>query len=487
MKRHLIFIGLSALLATPWAQNADSDSRGLWNVRWFLVRAVEDGNLSSPSAEVVLSHVSQYGSPRAPEEAWRIEGLSVKERAWLVSEEEWHAMCQPLSTAGAPAVRGSFTSLQRWADSRTTRRDWRMQVGSVRARVRTEAGVDVSGSWAGGASNWSWVLGDHALGWGQGLTVPRSDPFGLAFFLGSSELRLPNRPLPLYHSEFAGGLRGAALEHAGMRWSAGVGAGRGHVAGMVRRKWLHHEGGWSCYYSEGRMRWGVDWTGRRGSWDGQAAFARSEGNTTLRLSCRVARSSFFALQAGGDLEVNGGTWTGEVRGYATWEDPDEEGNVQLRVRRRSEDDGDVRLQGRIRKGHALKWSFLGTRDERILGLHWSGHGVRATLWTGRSPTGSWSMVRHLEARWSLPGGGSWGMFGLDGQADWTGTYVALPALDVRQWSHAPRAGSQLGVWWRSELNWLPFDRVQLRSSWQASWAPSQQESFRCAWRVRWEA
>lgn len=487
VKRCISLMVLSTMWATLWAQDADSDPRGLWSVRWFLVRAVEDGNLSVSSAEIVLSHISKHGSPHAPEEAWRIEGLRATERAWLVSAEGWHAMCQPLSAARERAVRGSFTSLQRWAESRTARRDWRMQWGSLRTRVRTEAGVDVSGSWAGSTSNWSWVLGDHALGWGQGLTVPRSDPFGLAFFLGSSELRLPAPPLPLYHSDFAGGLRGAALEHAGVRWSAGIGAGKDHLAGMVRKRGVLHEGTWTCFYSGGRLRWGVDWTGRRGTWDGQAAVARSDGVTAVRMSCRLARSSSFALQAGGDLEVNHGTWSGEVRAYATWEDPEGKGNVQLRVRGRPAEGGDVRLQGRIRKGHALKWSFMGTRDQRILGLHWVGQGVRATLWTGRDPAGRWSMARHLESQWSLPGGGSWGMFGLDGQAGWTGTYVALPALDARQWSHAPRAGSQLGVWWRSELKSLPFDRVPLRSSWQASWAPSQQESFRCTWRVRWEA
>ena len=487
VKRCISLVGLLAMLAMLWAQNPDSDPRGLWSVRWFLVRAVEDGNLSVPSAEIVLSHLSRHGSPRAPEEAWRIEGLRTAERAWLVSSEGWHAVCQPLSTVREPAVRGAFTSLQRWAELRTTRRDLRMQFGSLRTRVRSEASVDVSGSWGRSRSSWSWVLGDHALGWGQGLTVPRSDPFGLAFFLGSSELRLPASPLPLYHSDFAGGLRGAALEHAGVRWSAGIGAGKDHLAGMVRRSWSRHEGTWSCFYSGGRLRWGVDWTGRRGTWDGQAALARSDGATAVRLSCRLARSSSFALQAGGDLEVNHGAWAGEVRGYATWEDPVGKGNVQLRVRGRSEDGGDVRLQGRIRKDHALKWSFLGTSDQRILGLHWVGQGVRATLWTGRDATGRWSTVRHVEAQWTLPGGGIWGLFGLDGQASWTGTYVALPALDVRHWSHAPRAGSQLGVWWRSELKTLPLDRVPLRSSWQASWAPSQQESFRCTWRVRWEA
>lgn len=479
----LIFV-----LTTPsWAQISDSDPIGTWSLRWFLVRAVEDGNLSNTGAEAILAHVSQHGPPLAPEEAWRMAGLDVRECSWLVHSEEWHALCQSGSAQPKTVVKGAFTSQQEWAEARTARREWRMQVGSFRGRLRAEEGSDVAGSWAGSTARWTWVLGDHTLGWGQGLTVPRSDPFGLAFFLGSSELRLSTRPTALYHSGFAGGLRGGALEFTGMRWSAGIAAGGGHLGAMVRRTWTRHEWTWTCYQADQQWRWGVDWTGRHGAWDAQAALARHEGKTALRVSWRLARSSSFAVQAGADMGVEQGMWRGEVRGFITWQDPDAKGNVQLRVRGRLEEGGDVRIQGRIRKDHPWKWSFLGTRNEGILGLHWRGDGLRTTWWTGRDPTGTWSSARHLEAQWDLPGGGSWGMFGLDGQATWTGTYVALPALDLRQWSHAPRSGSQMGVWWRSGMKSHPSQPLKYRCSWQASWAPSQQVPFRCAWRLRWEA
>ncbi len=471
-----------------WAQGVDMEALENLNLRWFLARAVDGGDVSPSGAEAIALHVSQHGAPQAPEEAWRVEGLSPRERDWLAASEEWHELCRWTAPSRRRSIYGSHTATRNVGSEWSAKREWRWHAGSIRGQIQHADSLKASGSWKKTGRGWTWVLGDHALNWGQGLTVPRSDPFGLAVFLGSSELRLPAPPSSLYHSDFAGGFRGMALEHAGLEWTAGVSIGREHTATAIRRSHLNHEWGWSLYMDEVGVRWGFDWTGRLGLWDGQAALARTLQTTSMRASLRKAHSPSWMVQVGADLGFSEGHWEGEVRGYSTWISPSTGGHVLLRVRAQHEEGWDLRLQGKSKKEHPLRWSFWGSAEEHVWALQANGEGVRGTLWAGRDATNAWSFARHVEAHWTWRDGGSFGMFGLAGETRWEGAYVALPSLDRRQWSRAPSSGAQMGLWIQCPSRKLQASQsLQWRSTWQWTWSPSQQVAFRCAWRVRWEA
>jgi len=154
--------------------------------------------------------------------------------------------------------------------------------------------------------------------------------------------------------------------------------------------------------------------------------------------------------------------------------------------------GIVRMQahvewGQTRRDHPLRWSVQSRMGERMVGCQYQAERLRVHVWAGQGPEGLWTHARHVEASWVGKSDGHWSAYVLDGQAPWGGAYVALPALDARQWSRAPDSGLQMGLRYRSSKNALSPSDWEWKGAWQFSWAPSQQETFRCAWRIRWEA
>ena len=455
-------------------------------VHWWVMRAVENNDLSATGGEVLMEHMTTYGPPRAPEEALRIEGLLPEEVAWLLDSRKWHQLCRSPAPK-AFSMRGAYTSMYRHGIQRVQTREIRLSTQGFRGRVHLEDTVTLSGSWGKVGPEWSYVVGDHALRWGQGLTIPRSDPFGLALFVGSSEARLSLPPSSAFHSDFQGGYRGIAVEKSGVKWGGGCSVGRAHRAMQIQRTYAHHVFSWTAFQDHQSLSWGVDWTGRRQHWDGQIAFARADNHTLFRSCVRTAQTESWVFQVGANVSQSDRNWESEIRSFATWISPQTGGQVQCRIRRRSADEWDFRAQGQTRRDHPLRWSVQSRMGERMVGCQYQAERLRVHVWAGQGPEGLWTHARHVEASWVGKSDGHWSAYVLDGQAPWGGAYVALPALDARQWSRAPDSGLQMGLRYRSSKNALSPSDWEWKGAWQFSWAPSQQETFRCAWRIRWEA
>ena len=99
--------------------------------------------------------------------------------AWVQRHEAW------LPTA---KKRPSFhlTGTSKFRESGLARsHEVRLRWGGFRTRLHVEDTLSWGGSWSGQSEGWTWVAGNHQVGWGHGLTLPRADAFGLALFVGS--------------------------------------------------------------------------------------------------------------------------------------------------------------------------------------------------------------------------------------------------------------------------------------------------------------
>ena len=482
--RRLKWIGTLAGLAWLGTCQAQNGIHSLteWEVWRHVMDAVEEGWLSQSGAEAVFRHIQSRGWPVCTEEARRIQGLSELEQGRLMQSDMWRAWVLRHEAWLPPSKKGPsflWTSAWKFQQPESVRaHEARLQWSGVRARLHVEDSLSVSGSWSGHAEAWTWAVGSHQVGWGHGLTLPRADAFGLALFVGGSEVKLSQAPRGLHHAQFEGALRGVALEHGGLVWTHGVTAGRDHV-GWVSR-WRRHASWALSGYAEGQaLRLGVDWSAQKDNLDWQLACAwTSEEGWLLRSSIRWAQGNHWVAQ--GVYEGGARLGEGQWRAFSTWQHPQRGGLVQTRIRCQGEGDWDVRVQGQPRKRSVWRWSMWGSPEEVMGGIHLRLEDLKASLWMGQDRSGVRAFARHVEGTWGEAAKRQWGVFALDGQGDWRGAYVMVRALDGRVWSRTPNAGWRMGVW--------VTQHVSREGSWtaQCSWSPSQQETFRCAWRWRWE-
>lgn len=451
----------------------------------FLAEAIESTRCSEQGARAIQTHLESHGLPWSVEAAWSIEGLTVEEQRWLIDSATWRDWVQRRVTSNHGVSLPWSVSVTREANyavhSRTSIHEFRSRVGGLRMRMRHRDTLQTGGSWSQSQRGWHWVVGDHALSWGHGLTVPRADMFGLSLFLGDAELRLHNPPRGLIHSDFEGGLRGVALEHESRMTNVGMTFGKGHLGALALRTFRRQEWGWTLF-KEGRgVSFGPHWTARFGSMNMQCAGAFSnEGAMALRASWRVARSRSWVTQSALDVARQGPAWTASLRGYATWLDPQSGKGLQVRWRRRGSRAWDFRVKGIPGKHAFLNWSFVGDGQTSMLGIHATTRELRCTWWLGRGTDGAWSQARHVECVWRMDEGFSAGFVGMAGRGDVSDAFVMVPALDARRWSRLPHHGQRMGLWCakRHEGHGWTF---------QWTWSPSQQETFRCAMRWRWDA
>lgn len=484
MTRTSKWAGTVVVLLGVGSSHAQQDIHSLveWEVWRHVTNAVEEGWLSQSGAQAVFQHIQEEGWPVCREEARHIQGLSELECAKLMQSETWNAWVQR-HEAWLPTAkkRPSFhwTGASKFRESGLARsHEVRLRWGGFRTRLHVEDTLSWGGSWSGQSEGLTWVAGNHQVGWGHGLTLPRADAFGLALFVGGSEVKLPLAPRGLHHAQFEGALTGAALEHRGMAWTHGITAGRHHVGWMTR--WRRH-GMWgvSAYVEGGDARMGLDWSAQKDNVDWQLAWAWTfTKGWLLRTSFRWARGTHWVVQG----VYEGGWRQGERQWntFSTWQHPEHGGLVQTRVRIRGREDWDVRFQGQPHKRSVWRWSMWGTHETFMGGIHLRHEALKASWWMGRDRSGEQAFARHVEGAWGEGGRRQWGVFALDGQGDWRGAYVMVRALDGRVWSRTPNMGWRMGVW--------VTQQGAREASWtaQCSWSPSQQETFRCAWRWRWE-
>lgn len=475
-------LGLARGQSDAWSAFNDLD---LW---LLLSRAVEERAMTPDGAQAVQRHVERFGTPVAPEEAWSIEGLGRGEQSWLAASESWHAYVAREAKTSArtnPRTRMALTTQSGWGSVPESWTEARIQSEFLRGRVRWADTLRLDGSVASSAGRWKWVLGDHHVGWGCGLTVPRSDPFGLALFLGRSEVLLPQAPVPLVHSEFQGGLRGVVVQRDVGAWTGGVSLGQSHVATVVRRAFQGAEVGWSAFRQYGEWTAGADCRWRAGRLDGQGGLAWSPEGVLARGTFRFADGTSWLLQGAADV-WHFESWHAEFRGYGTWQHRASGSSFQTRVRRHSESLWDVRSRASFRRDSPWTWTFWGREEVSMVGAQFRAEDVRIHAWLGRDKSGVWSYARSLEVQATNAKGSRWGAYGMDGHGDWEGAYVSTPHLDARRWGRAPTDGWRMGIWYRTPKRRIPAFGA---TGWSAmfSWSPSQQETFRCAMRWRWEA
>lgn len=476
----------SAVVLLLWvgSTHAQEDIHSLveWEVWRHVTNAVEEGWLSQSGAQAVFRHIQEEGWPVCREEARNIEGLSELESAKMMQSATWNAWVLR-HEAWLPTAKKRllfhWTGTCKFRESGMVRsHEARLRWRGFRTRLHVEDTLSWGGSWCGQSEGWTWVAGNHQVGWGHGLTLPRADAFGLALFVGGSEVKLPLAPRGLHHAQFEGALTGAALEHRGVAWTHGITAGRRHVGWMTR--WRRHETwGVSAFVEGDDARLGMDWSAQKNNVDWQLAWAwTSMEGWLLRTSFRWARGTHWVVQG----VYEGGWRKGERQWntFSTWQNPEHGGLVQTRVRIRGREDWDVRFQGQPHKRSVWRWSMEGTHESLMVGIHLRHEALKASWWVGRDRSGARAFARHVEGAWGEAGRRQWGVFALDGQGDWRGPYVMVRALDGRGWSRTPNTGWRMGVW--------VTQHGTREGSWtaQCSWSPSQQETFRCAWRWRWE-
>ena len=479
-----------ASLGSPCAAQHPEDWGGtrmeqeIWK---FLAEAIESTKCSEKGAKAIQTHLELHGLPWSVEAAWLIEGLTVEEQRWLIDSATWRDWVDRRVTSKRGDPLPSSVSVTREirfdAQRRNSIHELQSRVGAVRMRLRLRHldSLQMGGCWSQTKRGWHWVVGNHGVSWGHGLTVPRADMFGLSLFLGDAELRLYNPPRGLIHSEFEGGLRGVVLERETRRMKVGVTLGKGHLGALALGTFRRQEWGWTLFKEGHGVSFGPHWTARFGAVNMQGAGAFSnDGTTALRASWRLARSRSWVTQSALDVERHGRDWTAVYRGYATWLNPQTGKGMQVRWRRRGPRDWDVRAKGIPDNAAFVNWSFFGDGHSTMVGIHASTKELRCTWWLGRSTTGSWSQARHVECVWRMNGGWSAGFVGMDGRGDLSDGFVMVPALDARRWSRLPNQGHRMGMWCakrRDEHSWTA----------QWTWSPSQQETFRCALRWRWDA
>ena len=451
----------------------------------FLAEAIESTRCSEQGAGAIQRHLESHGLPWSVEAAWSIEGLTVEEQRWLIDSETWRDWVQRRVTSrekgGLPVGFSATRENRLTLNGQTSMHEFRLRAGGLRMRFRHQGTPQAGGSWSQSRRGWHWVVGDHGLAWGHGLTLPRPDMFGLALFLGDAEMRLHNPPRGLIHSDFEGGLRGMALARQLRHAEVGLTFGQRHLGALVLSTLRRHELGWTLFKEGDDVSFGPHWTARFGASHVQCAGAHSnDGELGLRASWRFARSRSWVTQSAIDLERRNESWTALFRGYATWLDPQTGRGVQVRWRRRDTRTWDVRAKGIPGKRALLNWSFVGDGESTMLGVHAMSKSLRCAWWVGRGTDGSWSQARHVEGAWRLNEVFSAGFVGMEGRGDVSDAFVMVPALDARRWSRLPQQGQRMGLWCT-----MSQKAHALTAQW--TWSPSQQETFRCALRWRWDA
>lgn len=492
-----IFLGLALVTSgftTAISLQAQPDfwARPEWvDLWWFLTQSVEKGHCSSGAANAIWDHVSAHGLPTCSEEAFRIEGLSKLESQWLVSQPNWQGLVNLWMTdhRGATLRNGwAWTTVHGKSTRHWVRRELRGQWGGFRGVASWEDSLRVSGSLAGRTSGWSWVLGSYDLGWGHGLTIPRSDPFGLSLFLGGSEIHLPRSPSPRFHSQDPSTFTGVSIERQGPQFSGGVAFGQGLFGGMLRRSFMGHELCGTAYLTPEAQRIGLDWSSDGARHFSQIAVAGGNDGLYVRASTRWARTREWAVQARFDVALVDGSLNSDVDAYVTWLSQATGAQVQFRIRGERDQGWHARATGRTSEQSPLSWSFRGAPEGWDLSLRWSRDHWQVQWWAGKQWTGPelWGERRSIQSKWKTSGGLEWGVFAMDGTGTLQTAYVSTPMLDTQRWQQVPAEGSRMGAWMRARpKEW--HGRWQLRSSWHLQWSPSQQDTFRCAWRMRFDA
>jgi len=480
-------LAIAGLGSTCTAQHPeDWGVTGMEQEIWrFLAEAIESTRCSEQGAMAIQAHLESHGLPWSVEAAWSIEGLTEEEQHWLIDSATWRDWVQRKATSKrGEALPVSFSATREnrhTLNGHTSIHEFRSRTGGLRMRMRHQDTLQTGGSWSHSRRGWHWVVGDHGLAWGHGLTVPRADMFGLALFLGDAEMRLQNPPRGLIHSNFQGGLRGVALERTRRKTTVGVTCGKRHLGALVLGTFQQQQFGWTLFKEGAGWSLGPHWTARFGSLNVQCAGALSnEGILTFRTSWRLARSKSWVTQSALDLERQGQTWVALFRGYATWLDPQSGKGLQLRWRRTGRQTWDVRAKGIPGKDALLNWSFVGDEQSTMLGFHASTKDLRFTWWLGRSVLGSWLQARHVEGIWRVSEKFSAGFVGMEGRGEVSDAFVMVPALDARRWSRLPQHGQRMGLWCTKKRQGHVWTA-------QWTWSPSQQETFRCAMRWRWDA
>ena len=452
-------------------------------VRRYLSAAVELGACSPSGAECIARHLEDHGWPMAVEEAWQIQGLNEVETTWLIHSEEWAKWVSFAMSRRSDAdveMRLVATRERRYfQDGIGVRQELSGRLGRARVRLTWDEELTSGGSWTWSRNRWTVAVGDHAVGWGHGLTIPRMQSFGLAMFVGGSDVMLPWAPRGLDQTAMEGALRGLAVQHTTAKAHVGLTCGRKHVGMAWARQSGRGEWGVSGHWEDGLAFLGAECSWKRRTLDGQWAMAVSTNDKKrMRTSLRWAQTSEWAAQLVGETEWQGTSWDWRASGFVTWMDRNSGGWVQMRIRRQGQEEWNARVKGRVGKSSPWQWGFRGNSEQAVAEFAWVDEHLRLSWWWGRNSAGE--SIQSRQAEWTLRNPTTWsaGFVGMDGQGV-QDAYVMVPALDLRRWSEMPQSGRRMGVW---------FTRHRRASGWtcQLTWAPSSKETFRWAWRWRWE-
>lgn len=507
MNRHDVVMVLGTLwlltLSTPnWAQSEGwaHELTELFSANpelvWGLQRASEMGECTSRCAALVLAHVRRQGPPWSVEEAHLVEGLTAAEQRWLTQAPWWraaardrvHRASQPIASCRSTLS----TTLARTAhDVWTVMPAWRVASPHVLGQVVRTSNWQASGAAHGGRGGWHWVLGDHRLGWGQGLTIPRNDPFGQPWFLGASEVMLHAAPWPLRTLQGTGTFRGAALELEGSRFHAGCSKGRGYTSLMLGfAKTSDHRWGASMHHTPEVLKYGLDGSGTLGSWSHQwaVAAARSSGQTSWsrRASLRRAWGHGAVAQFAHEAFGSSGFMAQERETKCHWSSSHGPHGLRLQWRLSLQNGGTPAIRTRVVPSKASPWTWDLRLDEGIstfTGTWHDGHWRLSWMvapWQGARGQGravTW------QSGWQQ---GQWrvGAMAMDGEGAPVTGYVSIAWLESRRWVRLPEDGARLSLWFEQKTT-----RLGRKGSWSGHlfWSPSQQETFRCGLRWSWEA
>ena len=252
----------------------------------FLSQAVEEGRCSVHGATAIQSHLDVAGCPTALEEPWAIQGLTPNERDWLIHSAKWRNwVVQSNQRPNRPTPHSTISVTSQHGFGLNSHREiheLRATGGGGRLRLRLEESIRAGGSWTRSHRNWVFVAGNHAVGWGHGLTLPRADMFGFALFLGDAEMRLSSSPRGLTHAELTGALSGLAVEHNANSYRVGLTTGINHLGALIQKSWLEQDWSVTCFRAENSMSIGTEWSRVKGPMNAQFAVAFSNAGKFIQ-------------------------------------------------------------------------------------------------------------------------------------------------------------------------------------------------------------
>lgn len=463
---------------------------------WGLQRASEMGECTSRCAALVMAHVRRQGPPWSVEEAHLVEGLTPLEHSWLAQAPWWRAAAMDRvrrASQPTPSWRSTLaTTLARTdQDVWTMVPAWRVTAPHVMAQVVRFAKLQASGAVHGGKGGVQWVLGDHRLGWGQGLTIPRNDPFGQPWFLGASEVMLHAAPWPLRAPQGTGTFRGVAAELGGSRFHMGCSKGQDHTSLMLGfaktkdRRW-----GASLHQAPEVLKYGLDGSGELGAWSHQWAVAavKSSGQTSWsrRASMRRAWGNGAVVQCAHEAFGSSGWRAYERETKCHWASTHGPQGLRLQWRLSLQNGGSPEVRTRVVPSKTSPWTWDLRLDEGIstfTGTWHDGHWRLSWMVTPWQGTRGQGRAVTWQSGWQQ---GQWrvGAMAMDGEGSPVTGYVSIAWLESRRWVRLPEDGARLSLWFEQKTN-----RLGRKGSWSGHlfWSPSQQETFRCGLRWSWEA